>query len=72
MVILRSDMREIKEIFLKPCPFCGGEAKLMLKFVPFGDDEANQYLVGCPECDIWFSQLWESNRIIEIWNERKG
>lgn len=58
------------EASLKPCPFCGGKARLELEFVPFGDDEANRWSVGCEDCGVGFTQLWEWDHIVYLWNER--
>lgn len=50
---------------LKPCPFCGGEARLIIKY--------NQYLVIC-DGDLWCDakQGWFSNKsnAISAWNRR--
>ena len=57
---------------LKPCPFCGGEARVYLNFVPTSDglDEVNQYECGCERCGIAFYGLWERDRVVNEWNRR--
>jgi Lar family restriction alleviation protein len=57
---------------LKPCPFCGGEAHKRVEF-PCDEDglEMNLYIVGCENCDIEFSFLWNEEYAIEAWNTRK-
>ena len=58
------------KIHLKRCPFCGGEAYLVGIFVPVDDDEINECVVGCSNCDIKFHQPWDYDRIVEKWNTR--
>lgn len=57
---------------LKPCPFCGGEAYQKTAY-PCDPDglELNLYIVGCKNCDIEFSRLWNEKAVIEAWNTRK-
>lgn len=56
---------------LKPCPFCGGEAYQKIAY-PCDPDglEMNLYIVGCKNCDIEFSQLWNKEAVIAAWNTR--
>ena len=51
---------------LKPCPFCGGEARVILK--TYGIKEippriTNTYVVGCDQCCIYTSyhpsNIWQ-------------
>lgn len=57
---------------LKPCPFCGGEAYSKTAFPCDADGlEMNLYIVGCKNCDIEFSRLWNEEAVIEAWNTRK-
>ena len=51
---------------LKPCPFCGGEAKL--KIIPkyYGDI----YWVKCEECNAETPSDFEKDEAIEAWNRR--
>jgi len=57
---------------LRECPFCGGEAHKRVEF-PCDEDglEMNLYIVGCENCDIEFSFLWNEEYAIEAWNTRK-
>ena len=67
---------------LKPCPFCGGEAKFESKVEVYPiQDENGAYIdadiayyeyTGCPACDIWFyNNDDEPEEItIERWNRR--
>lgn len=62
-----------KDIKLKPCPFCGGEAKLTVSnYVACQDDFAE---VKCAECGIGFHfgidvEYSAKDRAIEVWNRR--
>ena len=58
---------------LKPCPFCGGEAKLVNQKVMGGYDYS---FVRCKKCDIG-TQKYEvsteycsSDKAISTWNRR--
>ena len=72
----------MKEIELKPCPFCGGEAEYTseVRALPIIDDngayiDSDTYYferTGCQTCDIWF-EICEDDReesTIEAWNRR--
>lgn len=53
---------------LRPCPFCGGEARIAKRW----DDERNHdvWWIVCDECDM---MTYESNTeewLIEAWNRR--
>lgn len=68
-------MRNIKSDFsidnkpeLRNCPFCGNKAYLIGLFVPYDDDEINEYQVGCEKCGIHFNQSWEYDIIVDLWN----
>lgn len=62
----------MSETKLKPCPFCGGKADKRIEFPCDGDGlEMNMYIVGCKDCGIEFSWLWDEDCVIEIWNTRK-
>lgn len=59
-----------EEVYLKPCPFCGGKAVLYGLFVPHDGDEINMYVVGCRKCDVTFTQRWDYDQIVADWNSR--
>lgn len=55
---------------LKPCPFCGGKAKMVV-YTNYNDD--NDYVVNCTRCDatvpIWHETPEEA---AQCWNRRAG
>ena len=56
---------------LKKCPFCGGEAHERTAYpVDESGLEMNMYIVGCKNCDIEFSWLWNKECAAELWNNR--
>lgn len=77
-----------KQIKLKPCPFCGGQAYIKEKF--FGHKGNGTftatYLVGCDKCEFSFSKesefclelgqpVFKQNgyeKCVEQWNKRVG
>ena len=61
---------------LKPCPFCGGEAKEWVEFESYQDtygcyDERNLHHCGCTRCGVVFSAYWDIDFPIRAWNTRK-
>ena len=48
---------------LKPCPFCGGKAKLHKPLYEW-------YFVRCEQCLIRTNEYLESTKAIAIWNRR--
>jgi hypothetical protein len=54
----------IADILLKPCPYCGGIAKIW-----YGEEDANTGTVSCNDCPLgvenWDMELF---KLIEIWN----
>lgn len=65
---MKSDFPIDNKPELRNCPFCGNEAYLIGLFVPYDDDEINEYQVGCEECGIHFNQSWEYDIIVDLWN----
>ena len=58
---------------LKPCPFCGGKARLTFYFgysPSYGDWSTNTYSCGCYNCDIHFDVDWDKDRAVKLWNNR--
>ena len=51
---------------LKPCPFCGGEAKLNRQITPLGK---KQWTVKC-DCGVLFHYRNRRWKAIEAWNRR--
>lgn len=49
---------------LKPCPFCGGEAKLM------GLERFKEYRVYCHDCGVRTDDFYPKHRAVEAWNRR--
>ena len=55
---------------LKPCPFCGGEAKLIQKTQGLGNSPMriiNQYVAGCEKCQV-YTKYYQS----DIWQGKDG
>lgn len=49
---------------LKPCPFCGGEASVIGRFV------GKKFYVGCKNCLIRTPYFPIKNYVIILWNTR--
>ena len=59
-----------KIIKINPCPYCGGQAKLMTKAVKFCNDTVINFYVECPDCkaatecyDTYFGTLCSDGRM---------
>ena len=59
-----------KIIRINPCPYCGGQAKIMTKTVDFCNDTVINFYVECPDCkaateryDTYFGTLCSDGRI---------
>lgn len=56
-----------KKIELKPCPFCGGEAKMVKGIVM----ETNTFVCeGCGADVMFFGAELDARKAIEAWNRR--
>ena len=54
---------------LKPCPFCGGEARLTVQSYPGGD----RYRVCCTDCGATtWPRIISGKDAAKAWNRRKG
>ena len=57
---------------LKPCPFCGGEARLLLnaKRKIYGKDEYRTGVVAC--CNVCEARMFYTSEklAVEAWNRR--
>lgn len=53
---------------LKPCPFCGGKAEVLINEY---SDSSKEYLVACTECDGMVERWRKTEKeAIEQWNRR--
>lgn len=54
---------------LKPCPFCGGEVKLV---TDFSQNKDHVYCFECTECGalVYMDDLIDKDKSIEAWNTR--
>ena len=51
---------------LKPCPFCGGEAKMMTTYI----GEMREYNVTCRMCSCILISFTTEQEAINAWNMR--
>ena len=58
-------MRENKQTELRPCPFCGGAARLV------GDpQEDGDCIVICDECGATSGYFYDRDKAVSAWNRR--
>ena len=58
---------------LKPCPFCGGEAKISMKYVGYGSlglGAHDWFGVYCADCDTSTREHQTEAEAIAAWNRR--
>lgn len=55
---------------LKPCPFCGGEAELVEKFVRRGFLLSHRYVIKCNRCGKEDREYFYRFEAVEAWNRR--
>lgn len=59
-------------IELKPCPFCGGKAKVFDNHKDF-DTERVKYGVKCTKCKMYMTfedKLYSKSLVVRGWNRR--
>jgi len=61
---------------LKPCPFCGGEAKLVSRLNPraldYGTNRQATHEVRCGQCGVrTLTYDWFKRKAVEAWNRRE-
>lgn len=54
---------------LKPCPFCGGDASLIVKEF-FGFPEEDVYTVACNDCNSRSCYSDDRKETVKVWNTR--
>lgn len=54
---------------LKPCPFCGGDASLIVKTF-FGLPEEDVYTVACNDCKSQSCYSDDRKETVKVWNTR--
>ena len=55
----------MSDVKLKPCPFCGGEAKL------HHNSLTDKFKVWCSECDCRTDVYSDKEEVVKCWNTRK-
>ena len=55
---------------LKPCPFCGGKAKIILSTQERDKFQSRLWLVRCPVCGANQLPFSEKHYAVEAWNRR--
>lgn len=58
----------MSEVKLKPCPFCGGEAKISTYDWGYS---VKEYWIYCHSCDCASGSYHSKEEAIETWNRRK-
>ena len=57
------------ERMLEPCPFCGEEAEIHLKYWREGAEYCNVWAAGCHSCEIYFGAR-QPDEMVRMWNHR--
>ncbi len=64
------DIAKNNNTYLKPCPFCGGEAIIQVKD---WDNKVDGYKVACSSCGIMQENyVTEKINAVTAWNKRVG
>jgi len=63
--------REAHHIRIKPCPFCGGKARVQLKSWENGESVATYYEATCDEWRGSMSRVYAPDAI-SAWNRRES
>ena len=56
---------------LKPCPFCGGRAKINSRPTSLYC-EGRAYQVQCTFCGATIPEFWNQESVIKAWNRRES
>ena len=59
----RWNKRTRRETRLKPCPICGGKAKIYSAY-------DGSFCIQCPDCTLTSKYSKDKNAVIEHWNRR--
>ena len=57
---------------LKPCPFCGGEARISEKIVEYNGKRINEYMCYCSSCFCSTPPFPIKDDAINVWNKRSN
>ena len=65
-------MNESKPTQLKPCPFCGGDARLNVRSYTDAEADANNAYAGCIDCGVKTPWRFAAAGAANAWNQRSG
>lgn len=61
----------MKEMRLKPCPFCGGKSSMLGEF-GWNSVDTQWYWVRCKECDAMIPAYTSEEQAADAWNRREN